>query len=53
MDFHGQKEKEEDLTSAQDTSTSGQLAQRSKLRIMAQDAALKEIAISRLRKLLA
>ena len=41
------------MTFAQDTSVSGQFPQRRKLRMMAQDAALKECASSRLRRLLA
>ena len=50
---YGWEDKDEDLTFAQDTSKSGQFAQQWKLRIMAQDAASKEIANSRLRKVLA
>ena len=42
-----------DLLRAQDTSVSGQFAQQWKLRMMAQEAALKEVANSKLRRLLA
>ena len=46
--LYGWEEKDEDLTLAQDTSLSGQFVQQWKLRMMAQEAALNEIADSRL-----
>ena len=46
-------DKDEDLPLAQDSSLSRLVAQRRKLRMMAQGAALEEIANSRLRRLLA
>ena len=49
----GWEDRDEDLAVARDTSFSGQFAQRWKLRMMAQGAALKGIANSRLRRLLA
>ena len=52
-DLYGWEDKDEDLTFAQDTSLSGRFVQQWALRIMAQEAALREIADSRLRKLLA
>ena len=52
-DPYGWKDKGEDLAFAQDTSSSGRFVQQWKLRMMTQKAALKEIANSRLRKLLA
>ena len=45
--------KGEDLTFAQDTSLSSQFVQPWKLRMMAQEAALKEVANGKLRRLLA
>ena len=45
-------EKDKDLTFAQDSSFSGQFAQQWELRMMAQEAVPKEIANSRLRRLL-
>ena len=53
MDLFGWKDNNEDSTSARDTSLSGQVAQQWKLRMMARGTAVKEIAISRLRRLLA
>ena len=50
---HKWEEKDEAVTLADDTSLSGQFAQHWKLRIMAQEAALKEIADGRLRRALA
>ena len=46
-------DKDEDLLSAQDTSLSGQFVAQWKLRVMAQEAASKEIANSKLRRNLA
>ena len=46
-------EKDEDLTFAQDTSLSGQFGRQRRLRMVAQEAAPREIASSRLRRLLA
>ena len=43
----------DDLLCAPDSAVSGQFAQRWKLRMMAQEAALKEVAKSKLRRLLA
>ena len=45
--------KDGDLIFAQDTSPSGQFVQHWKLREMAQEAVLQEVANSKLRKLLA
>ena len=53
MDLYGWDDSEDDLLFAQDTSISGQFAQQWQLRIRAQEAALKEIANSKLRRLLA
>ena len=53
MDLYKWEDKDEDLTFAQDTSLSGEFVQQWKLRMMAQEAAPKEIAISRLRRSLA
>ena len=53
MDLYGWIDSDEDLLFAQDTSISGQFAQQWQLRIRAQEAALKEIANSKLRRLLA
>ena len=50
MNLCGWEDRDEDLASAQDTSLSGQFAQQWKLRMMAQEAALKEIANSRNRR---
>ena len=52
VDLYGCEEEDEDLTFAQDISLSGQFAQL-KLRMMAQEAALKEAASGRLRRMLA
>ena len=48
----GWGDKNEDQTFARDTSLSGQFAQQWKLRVMAQEAALKEIADRRFRRLM-
>ena len=53
MDVYGWDGSDEDLLFAQDTSISGQFVQQWQLRIRAQEAALKEIANSKLRRLLA
>ena len=53
MDLYGWGDSEDDLLFAQDTSISGQFAQQWQLRIRAQEAAPKEIANSKLRRLLA
>ena len=52
-DLYGRGDTDEDLLFAQDTSISGQSARQWQLRIRAQEAALKEIANSRPRRLLA
>ena len=52
-DGYGWGGKDGDLTFAEDAPLSGQFAQRWKLRMVAQEAAQKEIANSRLRRLLA
>ena len=52
-DLYDWEDKDEDLAFSQDTSLPGQLAQQWKARMMAQEAALREIANSRLRRLLA
>ena len=53
VDLFGREDKGGNLLFAQDTSASGQFAQEWKPRIMAQEAALKEVATSKLRRLLA
>ena len=53
MDLYGWDDSDGDLLFAQDTSILGQFAQQRQLRIRAQEAALKEIANSKLRRLLA
>ena len=53
MDLYGWGDTDEDLLFARDTSISGQFVQQWQLRIRAQEAALKEIANSKLRRLLA
>ena len=53
VDPYGWEDEDEDPTFAQDSSTSGQCAQQWGLRTLAQEAALKVIADSRLRKFLA
>ena len=53
MDLYGWDDTDEDLLFVQDASISGQFAQQWQLRIRAQEAALKEIARSKLRRLLA
>ena len=53
VDLYGLGEKDEYLMVAQDTSLSGQFVKRWKLGVMAQEAALKEVANSTLRRLLA
>ena len=53
MDLYGWDDSEDDLLFAQDASISGQFVQQWQLRIRAQEAALKEIANSKLRRLLA
>ena len=52
-DRYGWEDNDDDLLFAQDTSASGQFVQQWKLRMMAQEAALKEVANSKLRRLLA
>ena len=53
MDLYGWGDTDEDLLLARDTSTSSQFAQQWQLRFCAQEAALREIANSKLRRLLA
>ena len=53
VDLLGWDETDEDLLFAQDTSRSGQFVQQWTLRMMALEAALKGVANSRLRRLLA
>ena len=53
VDLYGWENEDKDLTIAQGASLSSQFAQRWKLRMMEQGAALKEIACRRLRRLLA
>ena len=53
MDLYGWGDSDDDLLFAQDTSISGQFVHQWQLRIRAQEAALKEIANSKLRRLLA
>ena len=53
VDLFGWEKKDGDLLSAQDTSLSGQFVQQWTLNMMAQKAALKEVAKSKLRRLLA
>ena len=53
VDLSGWEDKDEDLVFAQDTPLSGQFAHQWKLRMMAQEAALNEIASSKLRRSLA
>ena len=53
MDLYGWDDSDDDLLFAQDTSISGQFVHQWQLRIRAQEAALKEIANSKLRRLLA
>ena len=53
MDLYGWADTGEDLLFAQAASTSGQFAQRWQLRVRAQEAALKGVAKSKLRRLLA
>ena len=53
MDLSGRDDSEDDLLFAQDASISGQSVQQWQLRIRVQEAALKEIANSKLRRLLA
>ena len=52
-DSDGWDDKDEDLTFAKVTSLPGHVAQQWKLRMMAQEAAMKKIASNRLRRLLA
>ena len=52
-DLCGWEDKDEDLMFAQDTSLAGRLVQQWELRMRAQEATLKEIARSKLRRLLA
>ena len=52
-DNFGWGDEDEDLLFAQDTSLSGQFVANWKLRMLAQEAALKEIANSKLRRILA
>ena len=53
MDLYGWDDSDADLLFAQDTSISGQFVHQWQLRIRAQEAALKDIANSKLRRLLA
>ena len=53
MDLYGWDDTDEDLLFAQDTSISGQFVHQWQLRMRAQEASLKEIANSKLRRLLA
>ena len=53
MDPFGWEDQDEDLTFAQDSSLAGQFDQQRKRRMRAQEATLKEIANSELRRLLA
>ena len=53
VDLCGWEDKDEDLMFAQDTSLAGRLVQQWELRMRAQEATLKEIARSKLRRLLA
>ena len=52
-DFHGWDDHEDDLLFVQGASASGQFVQQGELRMMAQEAALKKVANSKLRQLLA
>ena len=52
-DLFGWDDSEEDLLFAQDTSSKGQFANQWKLRMRAQEATLKEVANSKLRRILA
>ena len=52
-DRYGWEDNDDDLLLSQDTSASGQFAQQWKLRMMAQEAALKEVANSKLRRQMA
>ena len=52
IDSSGRDDKDGDLPSAQGTSPSGQFAQQWKLRTMAQEAAVEEVANGALRRLL-
>ena len=53
VDFCGWEDGDEDLLFAQDSSLAGQFVQQWKLRTRAQEATLKEVANSKLRRLLA
>ena len=53
LDLFGRGAKDEDLLFAQGTSLSGQFVKQWELRMMAQEAALKEVAQRNLRRLLA
>ena len=53
VDFFGWGDGDEDLLFAQDTSLAGQSVQQRKLRMRGQEATLKEVANSKLRRLLA
>ena len=53
VDLYGWDDRDEDLFLAQDTSVSGQCAQQRELRMTAQGAASKEVAKSKVRRLLA
>ena len=53
VDLFVRDDKDGDLPSAQDTPLWGQFTNQQKLRMMAQAAALKEVAYSKLRRLLA
>ena len=52
MDLFGWEGADADLMFAQDTSLAGQFVQQRKLRMRAQEAALQEVAKSKLRRLL-
>ena len=53
IDLYGWEDSEEDLLFAQDTSVAGQFVNQWKLRMRAQEATLKEVANSKLRRILA
>ena len=53
VDFFGWEDGGDDLLFAQDASLAGQFVRQWKLRMQAQEAALKEVANSKLRRLLA
>ena len=53
MDLYGWDDSEDDLLFAQDTSLAGQFVNQWKLRMRAQEATLREVANSKLRRILA